>query len=94
MALPQLLRAGATGLARQHRFSEAIEILQAGGATARSQHAVIDLAQTLALMGSIARQCGEDALTVEADAELLEIIKRIGGEVSGLDWAPGLLPRP
>jgi DNA-binding NarL/FixJ family response regulator len=90
LARPQLLRARALVLARQHALGEALEALQASAALARSQHAVMELAQTLATLALVARQHGDDATARQADAERLAIVERIGPEARVMVWAQGL----
>src|SRR5579859_346199 len=90
MARPQLLRAQALMHTRHHRFDDALESLHASAALARSWHAVTDLAQTLLLLGSVARQKGDTAAAARADAERLAIVERIGPEARALVWARGL----
>src|SRR5207253_11226018 len=58
------------------------------------QHAVIELARTLAVLADAARKCGDLALAAQADAERAEIVVRIGPEVRGLAWARDLPSAP
>jgi DNA-binding CsgD family transcriptional regulator/tetratricopeptide (TPR) repeat protein len=90
VARPQLLRARAWLLLRQNAYGKAIEVLESSAAVARSQHAVIDLARSLALLASAGRQSGEHAVVRTADAERLAIVEQIGPEVCWLPWAQGL----
>jgi DNA-binding CsgD family transcriptional regulator len=90
VARPQLLRARAFQLLRKHAYGEATGVLEASAAVARSQHAVIDLAQTLALLASTARRSGEHALARHAEAERFAIVDGLGPAVRGLAWAEGL----
>jgi non-specific serine/threonine protein kinase len=93
VARPPVLRARALLLARQHAIGDALEALSASAAHARSQHAVLELAQTLMLFASLARQHGDDPAAREADAERLAIVERIGPEGRVMAWARGL-PHP
>jgi DNA-binding NarL/FixJ family response regulator len=93
LARPQLLRAHARLLARGGALAEALKALEVSAELARSQHAVIELAQTLALIGSIARRADRESLATGADAERLAIVQRIGRATRGLVWAQGL-PQP
>jgi DNA-binding CsgD family transcriptional regulator len=90
IARPQLLRARARLDARGGAFDEALEALKGGAELARSQHAVIDLAQTLALISSIARGTNRQSLATEADAERRAIVERVGPTARPLSWAKGL----
>ena len=94
VARPQLLRA--RGLLQMHRgdLTDASETLDASAAVARSQHAVIELARTLAVLADAARKCGDLSLAAQADAERAEIVVRIGPEVRGLAWARDLPSAP
>lgn len=93
VARAPLLRARAQVLAQQHRIGDALEALSASAAHARSQHALVELAQTLMLLASLARQHGDDRAAREADAERLAIVERIGPEARVMAWARGL-PHP
>jgi DNA-binding NarL/FixJ family response regulator len=90
IARPQLLRARALLYARAGALPEAIEVLLSGAALARSQHAAVDLAQTLVVLASTARRLGEVEVAKRADAERLEIVRRIGPEAYDLEWAQAL----
>jgi DNA-binding NarL/FixJ family response regulator len=92
IARPQVLRARARLLAREGATAAALDALEASATLARSQHAAIELARTLALMASIARSDVE-SLATSADAERLEIVRRIGPAAKGLVWAEGLPKR-
>jgi DNA-binding NarL/FixJ family response regulator len=91
-ARPQVLRARARLLARQGATAAALDALEASATLARSQHAAIELARSLALMASIARPAIE-SLAARADGERLEIVRRIGPAARGLVWARGLPQR-
>jgi DNA-binding NarL/FixJ family response regulator len=90
VARPQLLRARAFQLLRKGAYAEATGALEASAAVARSHHAVIDLAQTLALLASTARRTGEPAIASNADAERFAIVNALGPTVRGLVWAQRL----
>lgn len=84
---------GALVLAGQHALGDALEALSASAAQARSQHALVELSQTLMLLASLARQHGDDPAAREADAERLSIVEQIGPEARVMAWARGL-PHP
>jgi DNA-binding NarL/FixJ family response regulator len=90
LARPPLLRARALLLAEQHAFGEALEALHASAAQARSQRAVIELAQTLAVLAAVARQQGDEATIRRADADRSAIVERVGAEARVMAWAHGL----
>jgi DNA-binding NarL/FixJ family response regulator len=90
LARSQLLRARALLLARQRALGDALETLHASAAQARSHNAVIELAQTLALLASVARQRGDDVTARQADAERSAIVERIGPESRVMAWGQGL----
>jgi hypothetical protein len=90
VARPQLLRARAVLQARAGRLDEAIATLAESAMLARAQHAGIELAQTLALLASVARRRGRNATARMADNERLTTIERIGPETRGLTWTAGL----
>jgi DNA-binding NarL/FixJ family response regulator len=92
IARPQLLRARARLLARNGATAAALDALEASATLARSQHAEIELARSLALMASIARPDAE-SLAARADGERLEIVRRLGPAARGLVWAHGLPQR-
>src|SRR5579859_6122810 len=75
IARPQVLRARARLLARQGATAAALDALEASATLARSQHAGIELARSLALMASIARTDNESQ-AAGADSERLEIVRR------------------
>jgi DNA-binding NarL/FixJ family response regulator len=87
VARPQLLRARAICLEREGNFEGALDALQSSAAIARSQHAVIALGQTLALLATVAASCGKPVLAAQARTELTAIVDGIGPEVRGLPWA-------
>jgi DNA-binding NarL/FixJ family response regulator len=93
VARPQLLRARALVLAGQDAIGDALEALSASAAEARSQHALVELSQTLVLLAVVARQKGDDAAARDADVERLSIVERIGPEARVMAWARGL-PHP
>jgi hypothetical protein len=78
-------------LLQSGEVAAAIEALQTSAATARSQHAVVQLGRTLALLADAARAHGDAALAAQADAERAALVKRIGPEVRGLAWARDVL---
>jgi DNA-binding NarL/FixJ family response regulator len=51
---------------------------------------MLELAQTLALLASVAREYGDDATAKQADAERGAIVERVGTEARVLAWARGL----
>jgi DNA-binding NarL/FixJ family response regulator len=55
-----------------------------------SQHAVIELGRTLAVLADAARKRDNETLAAQADAERAAIVERIGPEVRGLAWARDL----
>src|SRR5439155_16900626 len=71
------------------------EVLKASAGVARSQHARVQLARTLAALADAARVQGDDSLAAEADAERAAIVDWIGPEARGLVWArnPGISRR-
>jgi DNA-binding CsgD family transcriptional regulator len=79
-------------LAREGATAAALDALEASATLARSQHAVIELARSLTLMASIARP-DAGSLAARADAERLQIVRRIGPAARGLVWAQGLPQR-
>jgi DNA-binding CsgD family transcriptional regulator/tetratricopeptide (TPR) repeat protein len=90
LARPQLLRARALLHARQHSFDDALESLDASASLARSMHAVTELAQSLLLLASVARQKGDKVSAAQADSERLAIVEGIGPEARAMAWARGL----
>jgi DNA-binding NarL/FixJ family response regulator len=91
VAGPQLLRARARLLARDRAPREALDALEASATLARSQHAVVDLAQTLAMLAPLARQVDRGTLAADADAERQVLLQQLGPKTDGLVWAaPGL----
>jgi DNA-binding NarL/FixJ family response regulator len=88
-AHPQLLRARALLLSRQHDIQGALQALGQSAVLARSQHAVLELAHTLRLLASLARQQGDADAARQADAERAAIVERIGPEALAMVWAQG-----
>jgi DNA-binding CsgD family transcriptional regulator/tetratricopeptide (TPR) repeat protein len=86
-ARPQLLRARGLLLQRQGALDAALDAFAASGDVARSQHALIQLGRTLDTLAGVARQRGDASLAAEAEAELVQLVDRIGPEVSALAWA-------
>jgi DNA-binding NarL/FixJ family response regulator len=86
-ARPQLLRARGLLLQRQGALDAALDAFAASGDVARSQHALIQLGRTLDTLAGVARQRGDASLVAEAEAELVQLVDRIGPEVSALAWA-------
>jgi DNA-binding CsgD family transcriptional regulator/tetratricopeptide (TPR) repeat protein len=93
VARPPLLRARALLFAGQGAVGDALDALSASAAHARWQHAFVELAQTLMLLASLARQHGDHPTAIDADAERLSIVERIGPEARVMAWARGL-PHP
>jgi DNA-binding CsgD family transcriptional regulator len=87
VARPQLLRARGRLLMHRGDLTGAIETLDASAAVARSQHSIIELGRTLAVLADAARKHGDKALATQADAERAAVVERIGPEVRGLSWA-------
>jgi DNA-binding NarL/FixJ family response regulator len=95
VATPQLLRARAILHAEDGATAAALDALRTSADIARSQHEVIQLAQTLALHVSIGHdQTRYAAARAQADAERQAIVARIGPEVRGLAWAHHLPQLP
>jgi len=84
---PQLRRA--RGILFWHRgdLDAAISVLQSSANTARSQHAVLELGRTLAVLADVARARDDAGLAANADKERASIVQGIGPEVRGLVWA-------
>jgi tetratricopeptide (TPR) repeat protein/DNA-binding CsgD family transcriptional regulator len=93
-ARPQLLRARGLLLERRGRLYEAVEALTESAEVARDQHAGIQLGRTLDALIRIARQRGDVSVATEAQAELDELVHRIGPEVSVLAWARRVATAP
>src|SRR5262249_29915748 len=92
LARPQLLRARALLSEPDGNRGQAIALLQLSADVARSQHAVVELAQTLALLAEMSRRSGNEELARRADAEREAIVDAIGPEARLLPWgrtAPG-----
>jgi DNA-binding NarL/FixJ family response regulator len=90
LALPQVFRAKGIRLARQNALEAAIEFLQSSAAAARSQHSLVELAQTLMVLSAVGRQRGDEALARRADEERLTIVERVGTAARDLVWTRGL----
>ena len=71
-------------------FTGAIELLEASAAVARSQHALVELGRTLAVLADATCQHGDEVITAQADEERSAVVEQIGPEVRGLPWAQGL----
>ena len=91
---PQLLRARGLIWERGAELDRAAGALQASADVARSQHAVIQLGRTLAVLVRVARRGADAALAARAEAELADIVEGIGPEVRRLPWASGLSRSP
>jgi DNA-binding NarL/FixJ family response regulator len=87
VARPQILRAKGRLLLQHGDFASAIVALHASAAIARSQHAVIQLGRTLAVLAEAARKVNDEALGAQAETERADIVERIGPEVRRLAWA-------
>ncbi|HEY1294878.1 MAG TPA: AAA family ATPase [Chloroflexota bacterium] len=90
LVLPQLRRARAIRLARRGLHSHAVECLESSATTARSQHAVLELAQTLQVMSTVARDQGDDSRARAADQERLFIVEQLGPAAQAFAWGHGL----
>jgi DNA-binding NarL/FixJ family response regulator len=90
---PQVLRARGLLLLRRGDTRGAIATLEASAALARSQHALIQLGRTLAVLAEAARQYSNDDGLAQVEAERAAIIRQIGPEVRGLSWARGVATR-
>jgi DNA-binding CsgD family transcriptional regulator len=90
VARPQLLRARGRLLMHRGDLRGAIKTLGESAAVARSQHALIELGRTLAVLADAARTHGDATLAAQADAERGAVVERIGPEVRGLPWARNL----
>jgi DNA-binding CsgD family transcriptional regulator len=87
---PQLWRAKGLLRLRRGDVAGAAAALDASATVARSQHAPIQLARTLAVLADAARQRGDVHLAAQADLERRATVDLIGYEVRGLVWARGL----
>jgi DNA-binding NarL/FixJ family response regulator len=83
---PQLLRALGLHSRAAGDLANARERLQASAESARSQHAVVQLGRTLAVLGEVARALGDSGVASAADAERAQVVARIGPAVRGLNW--------
>jgi tetratricopeptide (TPR) repeat protein len=83
----QLHRARGILLQQRGNLHGAISILQTSATLARSQHAVLELGRTLAVLEDVARARGDAALAASANNERVAIIGQIGPEVRELVWA-------
>jgi DNA-binding CsgD family transcriptional regulator len=69
-------------------------MLHDSAAMARAQHAALELAQSLAILASIARRHGDEVAARQADAERGVLVERIGPEARVMAWAKGLPRAP
>jgi DNA-binding CsgD family transcriptional regulator len=90
LARPQLLRARGLLYQRRGELDGALEALLGSAEVARSQHALVQLGRTLALLASVARQHGDATRAAHTGAELAAVVEKIGPEVLGLSWARSL----
>jgi DNA-binding NarL/FixJ family response regulator len=91
LALPQVFRAKGIWWVRQNALHAAIECLQSSAAAARSQHSLVELAQTLTFLSAVGRRLGDEALARRADEERLMIVERVGTSARNLVWTQGLV---
>ena len=86
---PQLLRARALLCEQKSDLDEAFQVLQVSAEVARSQHALIQLGQTLSTLVRIAQGLGNATVAADAETELAAVVHGIGPEVRALPWAKG-----
>jgi DNA-binding NarL/FixJ family response regulator len=75
---------------RHDHLEAAVDALRASAVAARSQHALVELGQTLALLTQVGRQRGDSAMVAQAEAERAGVVEHIGPEVRGQAWAQGV----
>jgi DNA-binding NarL/FixJ family response regulator len=89
---PQLLRADGLRLRAAGDLATARDRLLSSAEAARSQHAVVQLGRSLAVLADTARALGDQASATAADAERTRIVQRIGPAVRGLNWSTRAAP--
>ena len=84
---PQLLRALGLHYRAAGDLENALDRLLASADAARSQHAIVQLGRTLAVLSDVARARRDSGAASAADAERARIVAHIGPAVRGLNWA-------